>query len=282
MTNKKNEKKEINKNVSKKEETNKKVTSNKKKDEELNKNSFLYKYKNDKKYNSAVKLTGYVIFVLTVVLMINLSSLNNSYSNGNFTKPIPNNEEVVENTKLIETIKNNYRYDITIDITKNTDEVIKYHYYGKSYEDTTEMYKDLNESTFIFYKVGESYYTPTNDGYQKIETKQVYDNNNPKYVELTGLLNYLKEASLDHFTNYSSGKKEYIYHLYLKDIILSNKTNDYITIKAIEENEVLSINVDYTNLIVNQDNSIKNYTINYVFNDINKVEEFSIYETREN
>ena len=118
-----------------------------------------------------------------VVLMINLSSLNNSYSNGNFTNEIPNNkEDIVTNTKLIETIKNNYRYDITIDLTKDNDEVLKYHYYGKSYEDNLEIYKDLNDSTFIFYKVGADYYTQINDDYQKIEVKQVYDNINSKYI----------------------------------------------------------------------------------------------------
>ena len=50
---------------------------------EINKESFFYKYKNDKKYKAKAELTGYVIFILLVILFVNIASLGNK-------KPITN------------------------------------------------------------------------------------------------------------------------------------------------------------------------------------------------
>lgn len=252
------------------------ANKNNKKDQ--NQESFFYKYKNDKKYKAKVELTGYVVFILLIILFVNIASLgNNTPSSNNLINKIPSNENnhTIDSEKhLLETITNNYQYDLNINITKTTEENIIYRYYGKSYEDRLEINKEFNNTTNKYYKVNNYYYEKTGEEYVIISKDKIYDLINSDYIELDNLLEYIDEASLDHVTNYSSGKKEYVYNLYLKDIIINNKTDEVITINIIEENNTLNINVDYFNLIKEVDNTIKECKVTYLFSNINKIEEF--------
>ena len=177
---------------------------------------------------------------------------------------------------MLDKIKDNYQYDININLVKNTEEINTYHYYGKSYKNTIEINKDINDTINTYYKVDDYYYKKNEEDYILSPKDEIYDLISSNYIELNNLLEYINEASLDHVTNYSSGKKESVYNLYLKDIILNNKTEDTVTINITEENEILSINVDYTNLIKESDNTIKECKVNYMFDNINKIEKFFI------
>ena len=251
--------------------------ANKKNEKEPNQESFFYKYKNDTKYKAKVELTGYIVFILLVILFINIASLGSSKPITNLNNEIfsnNSNSDVETEKHLLDTISNNYQYDININITKTTDENITYRYYGKSYKDTLEINKVFNNTTNNYYKVNNYYYQKNDENYSIIQKDEIYDFISNDYIELDSLLEYLDEASLDHVTNYSSGKKEYVYNLYLKDIIISNKTDEAVTINIIEENDTLNISVDYFNLIKETDNTIKECKITYLFNNINQVEEF--------
>jgi len=252
---------------------------NEKKEKKLNEESFIYKYKNDKKYKAKIELTGYVLFILLTVLFINVSSTGNTPLNDNIVNETTNNNIQKEEDKekdLLSQINNNYQYDITINLTKTTEETINYHYYGKSYDNKLEINKDINKIINTYYKIDDYYYTKEEN---KLTTKEViYDLIPNNYIELNNLLEYINESSLDHVTNYSSGKKESLYNLHLKDIIINNKTEEKVTINVLEENDILTINVDYTNLLKEIDSTIKEIKINYTFSNIGKVEEFSNLE----
>ena len=252
--------------------------NNKKNKKEPNQESFFYKYKNDKKYKAKVELTGYVAFILIVILFVNIASLGNSKPSTNLNNEIisnNNNNTNTENNKhLLETITDNYQYDINVNITKADEEKINYHYYGKSYKDTLEINKESNNTTNNYYKVDNYYYQKNGEEYAVISKDIVYDLISNAYIELESILEYLDKASLDHVTNYSNGKKEYVYNLYLRDIIISNKTDEVVTINIIEENNTLSISVDYFNLIKEVDNTIKECKVTYLFSNINQIEEF--------
>lgn len=252
--------------------------ANKKNKKEPNQESFFYKYKNDTKYKAKVELTGYVVFILLVILFVNIASLGNSKPITNLNNEIFQNNNNNSNTEtennLLETITDNYQYDINVNITKKTEENITYRYHGKSYKDTLEINKEFNNTTNNYYKVDNYYYQKNGEEYVIISKAEIYDLIGNNYIELDNLLEYLDEASLDHVTNYSNGKKEYVYNLYIRDIIISNKTDEVVTINIIEENNTLNINVDYFNLIKEVDNTIKECKVTYLFSNINKIEEF--------
>lgn len=252
--------------------------ANKKNKKEENQENFFYKYKNDKKYKAKVELTGYVVFILLIILFVNIASLgNNTPSSNHLINKIPsngNNTTTEVEKHLLETITNNYQYDINVNITKITEENILYRYHGKSYKNTLEINKEFNNTTTNYYKVDNYYYQKNGEEYTIIPKEEIYDLISNDYIELDNLLEYLEEASLDHVTNYSNGKREYVYNLYIRDIVISNKTDEIVTINIIEENNTLNISVDYFNLIKETDNTIKECKVTYLFSNINKIEEF--------
>lgn len=247
---------------------------------EINKDSFFYKYKNDKKYNAKVQLIGYSILIGVLIIFANISNINNNHSNNNLTNTTNKTNEMSEEN-LLEKIDNNYAYDITISVTNTTDENLNYHYYGKSYNNTLEINKEVNNINNIYYKVDDYYYKQGQNDYILATTEEVYDLVPNNYIEINKVLEYIKKSSLDHITNYSNGKKESLYNLYLKDIIINNKTEETITINIEEENDTLIINIDYTNLIKEMINTIKECKISYTYTNIDKLEEFFTLEVQE-
>lgn len=248
-----------------------------KKQKEVNKESFFYKYKNDKKYNAKVQLTFLGIIIIFVIISANISNVTSNYDNNNNTNTILNKQEETTEVSLLEKINNNYNYDITINLTKTNDEITNYNYKGKSFNNTIEINKDNN----FYYKVDDYYYKKEEDNYILATTDEIYDLIPNNYVELNKIREYINKASLDHITNYSSGKKESLYNLYLKDILINNKTEDVVTINVIEENEILNIKVDYTSLLMVTNKEIKECIITYNYTNIDKVEEFKIENSTE-
>ena len=45
-----------------------------------------------------------------------------------------------------------------------------------------------------------------------VSSDEVYDVISNKYIEIDKILELINESSLDHVTNFSNGKKEYVYH----------------------------------------------------------------------
>ena len=256
------------------------------KNKEVDQNSFLYKYKNDKKFKAKTELIGYGIFILIIIIYINISSMNSNFNyvdnsvleDNNVTKE----DTDEENSNLLEVIDNNYLYDINIDITLTNEEVINYKYNGKSNGSNIEINKVTNEGKSTFYKIDDYYYESQLDNYVLTKEETIYDYDLAKYIELDNLLEYIDKASLDYVTDYSSGKNEYSYNLLVRDIVANNKTEDAVSINVTMENEVLFINVDYSNLIKIFDDTIKECKINFTYSDIDKVEEFKIIDNIKN
>ena len=96
--------------------------------------------------------------------------------------------------------------------------------------------------------------------------------------QLNSLKKYLDKANLDHVTDYSSGKKESVYHLKLKDIIPGYQDEDEIEINILEENNILTIKIDYTKLVEKASEDLKEAKIEYIYTNIGNVEEFKIIE----
>lgn len=254
------------------------------------KESFFYKMKHDKKYSAKVQLSGYGIFFVILVVLVNISNVgstkitNTVGGNGGVDGNLEENTSK-DNTKLLENLSDNYSYDIVVDVVRNsvnteTSEVVNVgtsiRYGGKSYGKTLEINKTVTENTNLYYKVDNNYYSKVDNITTLVKDIIVYDVIEAKYIELSELKKLINKASLDYVTEFSSGKKESVYHLKVKDIIVSSQSEEVVEISVIEENEILTINIDYSNLFKVIDESIAECKFNATIKDIGKIEGFEV------
>ena len=254
------------------------------------KDNFFSKMKNDKKYSAKVQLMGYGIFLVILILGLNLSSMGSSgFKNeigGNVIAGANGEENTsLENTKLLDNLSDNYFYDIVIDVVKNsvnteTSEVVNVgmsiSYVGRSYDNKLEINKSVMENTSLYYKVDNNYYSMVDNITTLTKDIVIYDVIEAKYIELDEVVKLINKASLDYVMEYSSGKKEMVYHLKVKDVIVSSRSDEVVEIKVVEENGILTINIDYSNLFEVIDESISECKMNITIKDIGKIEEFEV------
>ena len=248
------------------------------------KNNFFEKIRTDKKYSAKIQLLGYGLLIFLVILFLNINSMGNSSYNS-VTNSEVDDEEVLEaeNISLLEKISNNYEYDINIDLVKTTKEEIEYHYYGKSYENNLIINKEFNGNKSIYYNVDGYYYINNeNNEYGLIKDELVYDLVDGQYIELDEVLKLIKKASLEHVEDSTSGAKESVYNLLVRDLVISNKSDDLIVDRVIEEDEKLSINIDYTKLMQILKEDVDKCEVEYVYTNIDKVEKFEIMDENKN
>lgn len=266
------------------------------------KESFFDKVKGDKKYKAKVELIGYGIFIVVLVLGLNISSLGDNSNRSDLGNVIDKgslNEREEENTSmdeesLLKKLSDNYSYEVLVNITKKsmnieTNEEVdvesKISYKGKSYGKTKEINYINGNDKSIYYKVDDSYYSRQDNITSLVKDTQVYDVIEGKYIEVDSIKEMINKASLDHVTNFSDGRKEMVYHMLVKDFIVSHHSNisvdEKIEISVIEEGEVLSIIVDYSNAYPYIDESISSCKVDVKVKDIGNVEEFDVVVSRE-
>lgn len=264
------------------------------------KQSFFKKIKTDKKYKAKVELASYAILIVIIIIYLNISNLTNNYDYNNVSvnNTVDNKTEDVEKEKnLLQQLKDNYNYniDIFLKITTNATEqnnntnqnttsnnqipeIIekKYNYNGKVYKNNLIINKNVDNNNIAYYKIDDEYYTKENETYNLTKEDTIYDLLDKKYIEFDMVKKYIEKANLDHFTTYSSGKKEYVYNLKISDVIQSYKENDLVEIDITIENDIITMNIDYTNLLKITDEKIFECKVTYTYKDINKIEEFTI------
>lgn len=266
------------------------------------KESFFDKVKGDKKYKAKVELIGYGIFIVVLVLGLNISSLGDNSNRSDLGNVIDKgslNEREEENTSmdeesLLKKLSDNYSYEVLVNITKKsmnieTNEEVdvesKISYKGKSYGKTKEINYINGNDKSIYYKVDDSYYSRQDNITSLVKDTQVYDVIEGKYIEMDSIKEMINKASLDYVTNFSDGRKEMVYHMLVKDFIVSHHSNisvdEKIEISVIEEGEVLSIIVDYSNAYPYIDESISSCKVDVKVKDIGNVEEFDVVVSRE-
>ena len=253
------------------------------------KQSFFHRIKNDKKYKAKVELIAYLVIIVVIVIYLNVSNIGNNYdynkvTDTNIKDVLTNNVE--DTGDMLKQLKDNYTYNIDISVKSKgnnvEDKVVNnYSYSGKVYKDNMIIDKNLNNTVYNYYKVMDEYYVKEGDIYKIIKDSDVYDLIDKKYIELNDVRKYIDKASLDHVTNYSSGKKEYVYNLKVKDVIGSYMEDDVVSIIIVVENDSVVMSIDYTNLLMVIDDNIIDCKLVYTYKDINKVEEFTVMEDDE-
>lgn len=252
--------------------------------------SFFKRMKSDKKYSAKVQLILYGVFIVVLIIYLNLSSVGSdsgSLMGNNILGNIGNGEENTDqdNTNLLKNLDENYSYNTVIYInkksvnTENGQEVIledKLGYSGKVFKNKLEIRKTVGDVSKLYYKVDDNYYSMIDNITSYVKDMVLYDVIDGKYIELDSVLKLIDKASLDHVTEFSSGKKVFVYHLGVKDVIVGDKSDDKVEINIEEENDILKFSIDYSNLFKVIDASIDSCKLEVMVTDIGKVLDFDV------
>lgn len=261
------------------------------------KGTFFERYKTDKKFSAKVQLSGYGVFLLVLIVFLNVGAMNsgstvgnnvigNTVGSGNLDKE----NASLDDTSLLEKLSNNYNYDIKIDYDKKSMDTINnkeleiehsISYSGKSYNNIVEINKIKDNNTYLYYRVDNKYYSMIENITSNVSSDEVYDVISNKYIEIDKILELINESSLDHVTNFSNGKKEYVYHYKVMSPNSSNSIDNVVEIKIEEDSAVLIINIDYTNLVKEIDSTIVECKLEANVSNIGLVEEFEVIVSNE-
>ena len=254
------------------------------------KHSFLERYKSDKRFSAVVQLGGYGVFLFGLIIYLNISSIGGDSYTGNNVIGNTVGSGIKENpslddASLLEKLSDNYSYDIKIgykkksmDTTNNKEVEIEHgiRYSGKSYDNKLEINKDRDNNTYLYYRVDDKYYSMIDNITSNVKGNEVYDVINNKYIEIDKIIELINESSLDHVTNFSNGKKEYVYHYNVLSPNSSNNLDNIVEIRIVENNGILDIDIDYTNLVKELDSTIVSLELAAIVSDIGLVEDFEV------
>lgn len=249
--------------------------------------SFFQRMKNDKKYNAKVQFIGYGIFIVVLIVMINLSNMGSTKNAHQSLVDYPDDSVLQEQKQgdFMKSVLDNYEYEIQVNLKQKNEqdeEVTKQvQYSGKSYGDSLEIHKVFLEQDIFYYKVADLYYEKSNEEYLFSKEDVIYEGIDANYLEIAGIRKLLNQAELDRVTDYSSGKKEYVYHLSIHDVVRSYQGDDFIEFKLELENDIWNIQVDYTKLFQVLDQNIEECSLKFRYFNIGKVAKFSVLEQNE-
>lgn len=195
----------------------------------------------DKKYQAKIKLSGYSIFVVIAIIMILVEGASNN-KNTIIDNGLEDNKTIKDNTdtKDNKLFTINYPYIIELNYNiNNTKNNITYNYSNNNNE--LLITKTNNDIVTNYKYISNKYYVENNDNYILTNINKVYDIIDYEYLDIDNINNYLNNAVLENG----------IYKVYLKDIILNNTSDKYITIKLLDNN----VEIDYTYLLNTLNNS---------------------------
>lgn len=207
---------------------------------------FIEKWKNEPKFKEKVKLIAYTLFVVIVSIFAISTGRKDSMLN---ISEIDNETNYKEDTTIIN-IPEEYNY--TINITINND---YYKYIGKKISNEEKITKIINDVNTNYLYQQNNYYKQYNEEYVLTNKDEVYDIVDYNYINLDIINQYLSKSKRENNKNI----------VYLKDIILGNDSEKYITI-SIDNNS--TVNIDYTELIKNFNESVENYIVEIIIEEI--------------
>ena len=215
---------------------------------------FIEKWNNEPRYKTKIKLTLYTLFVVFVAIFAisgNRNMENNEGTNtitDKFGDDFTNNKNTnnIENQNNIYKIElpKEYKYQIDININET-----KHKYTGIKKELRENITKESSGTSKNYIYENDNYYIEQEtDSYVLTTKNEVYDIIDYNYLNIKTINEYLSKSK--------KVNDEFV--VYLKDIILGNDSEEYITIKKTEND----INIDYTNLVNTFDKRIDKYIIN--------------------
>lgn len=200
----------------------------------------------DKKERAKIELLFYGIFFVGVIIFVRIL--------GNSNSSIQNSDGNKDLNSFIYSIEDNYEYDVIMHINNEI-----YHYYGRVLGNNSTINLEEDNMVKKYRSMDKKYYILDNNNYILTNSEEVYPYIDYRYFDIDTIKEYLKIATKD--------KDNYI--LKLKDILINNESEDYITIK-IEEGDK-NIVIDYTNLFGIVDENKEKVLINIAYSNIDNI-----------
>ena len=195
----------------------------------------------DKRYQAKIKLSGYSIFVVIAIIMILVEGASNN-KNTIIDNGLEDNKTIKDNTDTKDNKLFTINYPYIIELNYNIDNTKNNITYKYSNNNNELLITKTNNDIVTNYKyISNKYYVENNDKYILTNINKVYDIIDYEYLDIDNINNYLNNATLEND----------IYKVYLKDIILNNTSDKYITIKLLDNN----VEIDYTYLLNTLNNS---------------------------
>lgn len=189
----------------------------------------------DKRYQAKIKLSGYSIFVVIAIIMILVEGATNN-KNTVIDNGLEDNKTIKDNTDTKDNKLFTINYPYIIELNYNIDNTKNNITYKYSNNNNELLITKTNNDIVTNYKyISNKYYVENNDKYILTNINKVYDIIDYEYLDIDNINNYLNNATLEND----------IYKVYLKDIILNNTSDKYITIKLLDN----SVEIDYTYLL---------------------------------
>ncbi len=189
----------------------------------------------DKRYQAKIKLSGYSIFVVIAIIMILVEGATNN-KNTIIDNGLEDNKTIKDNTDTKDNKLFTINYPYIIELNYNIDNTKNNITYNYSNNNNELLITKTNNDIVTNYKyISNKYYVENNDKYILTNINKVYDIIDYEYLDIDNINNYLNHATLEND----------IYKVYLKDIILNNTSDKYITIKLLDN----SVEIDYTYLL---------------------------------
>ena len=212
----------------------------------------------DPKEKAKIQLILFLIFIVFAVIFTRLTT--NYSDNNDYDNQIGN---IINNNDNLDLINNNYNYNINIDITtSNNNKNVTY--VGIRYDDKMIISKKIDDNIKNYYMENNDYYVYTDEGYILSNIDEVYDVINYNYLSIENIKEFIKKGIKDGDT----------YLIKVSNINLDSVSKEYITIEVNSITNGVELNIDYSNLLKNDD--IISCKIKYTFTDINKITEADI------
>lgn len=200
----------------------------------------------DKKGRAKIELSLYLIFFIVIVVFTRVSS--SSIRNNN-------NSNNVETSSFINELKDNYEYNMNITINNDT-----YNYIGTVLGNNSSIEFKSNDIDKYYYIMNNKYYELDDNGnYILTTTDDVYPYINYIYLNINNIKNFIN----------NSVKEDNIYKIKISDIILNSTSTDSVIISVNESNK--SIEIDYTNLLKIDNDSVNKANVVITFSNINNI-----------
>ncbi len=207
-------------------------------------------YNENKKNRNKIEMIGYGIFLIIVLIIVfasrgNSTELNDIMDNYNSSYSKNNTNE-----KNVISLFDKYTYSIEATINDKN-----YIFNGKYDNDILTINKVDGDNTIKYeYKNNYYYLVDTNE----MVSENIYSPLDSKYLNIDLINQYL------NVSKYEDNQ----YRVYLKDIVLGNTSDEYITISYTSNLNEINISVNYTNLFKNFNNDIEKYLVVMKYNKV--------------
>ncbi len=217
----------------------------------------------DPKEKAKIQLILFLIFIVFAVIFTRLTT---NYDDNNYINGVGN---IINNPDIeLDSINNNYNYNITIDMVTNTgNKTVSYG--GIRYNNKMIISKEEDDNVTNYYMENNDYYVYSDEGYILSNIDEVYDVINYNYLNISNIKEYISKGVKDGNT----------YLIKVSNINLDMASKEYITIEVNSKDNNIELIIDYTNLVKNSD--IISCKIKYIFTDINKITEDDIISQKD-